>query len=631
MRRHFPALFLISAFCLVLVALSSSCVSDKTALYAPAGTASLLSRTPDPLEGYNRVVQDFNRGFERDVVHPVSQVWRFLTPGFLRRGLSNMGENLSYPLLVLNHLFQGEGSHAWNDTKRFAVNTTAGVLGFWDHATGWGMPKMETSFGETLAKWGMDEGCYLNLPFAGPGSSRDALGKLVDFPLNFPRLLLSFKEANWVYLTLDANAIVEEETELYGYFNQYNDYELFRLASSLARNPEVKFAEIPPMEGEADPDESFGALLLQPRDPAFFYQSRQRKAVLPEGRGYVPYTCYPGGNGDTLVVLLPGIGTHRNSPEVTALAELFRTRGWDTLAVSSTFLPDYFQKLADPPPPGYLPQDARLLAEVLTIAIADYQEHFRIQAPQRLVLAGYSLGGLNALHLASLQVREPENVPDFQRILSINPPKSPLDALLTIDRLAAIAESWPEESREKRMDDLALRLGRWANPAAGETPSPVPPLTREESQLLLGLYMRLKLASTLQGREEVAPSGLFREDPTAYFHRNNFFAECLGFTYRDYLEKILKPWVDQHFPDESASSLEELAARCDLAAIGDDLARNAGVRLFQNQNDFLINAEQLAWYPTTLGPRCHIFERGGHLGNVYHPDYQKAILQALDE
>ncbi len=631
MRRHFPALFLISAFCLVLVALSSSCVSDKTALYAPAGTASLLSRTPDPLEGYNRVVQDFNRGFERDVVHPVSQVWRFLTPGFLRRGLSNMGENLSYPLLVLNHLFQGEGGHAWNDTKRFAVNTTAGVLGFWDRATGWGMPKMETSFGETLAKWGMDEGCYLNLPFAGPGSSRDALGKLVDFPLNFPRLLLTFKEANWVYLTLDANAIVEEETELYGYFNQYNDYELFRLASSLARNPEVKFAAIPPMEGEADPDESFGALLLQPRDPAFFYQSRQRKAVLPDGRGFVPYTCYPGGDGDTLVVLLPGIGTHRNSSEVTALAELFRTRGWDTLAVSSTFLPDYFQKLADPPPPGYLPQDARLLAEVITVAIADYQEHFRIQSPQRLVLAGYSLGGLNALHLARLQVREPENVPDFQRILAINPPKSPLDALLTIDRLAAIAESWPEETREKRMDDLALRLGRWANPADGETPSPVPPLTREESQLLLGLYMRLKLASTLQGREEVAPSGLFREDPTAYFHRNNFFAECLGFTYRDYLEKILKPWVDQHFPEESASSLEELAARCDLAAIGDDLARNAGVRLFQNQNDFLINAEQLAWYPATLGPRCHIFDRGGHLGNVYHPDYQKAILQALDK
>ncbi len=631
MRRQSPALFLIFAFCLVVLALSSSCVSDKTALYAPAGTASLLSRTPDPLEGYNRVVQDFNRGIERDVVHPVSQVWRFLTPGFLRKGLSNMGENLSYPLLVLNHLFQGEGGSAWNDTKRFVVNTTAGILGFWDPATNWGMPKRETSFGETLAKWGMGEGCYLNLPFVGPGSSRDALGRVVDFPLNFPRLLLTSKEANLAYLVLDGNQIAQEETELYGFFTQYNDYELFRLASSLARNPEVKFAQIPEMEGEADPDESFGALLLQPKDPAFFYQSRQRKAALPSGRGFVPYTCYPGGDGDTLVVLLPGIGTHRNSSEVTALAELFRTRGWDTLAVSSTFLPDYFQNLSDPPPPGYLPQDARLLAQVLTIAIADYQEHFRIKAPQRLVLAGYSLGGLNALHLASLQVREPESVPAFQRVLSINPPKSPLEALLTIDRLAAIAESWPEETREERMDALALRLGRWANPASGETPSPVPPLTREESQLLLGLYMRLKLASTLQGRERIAPSGLFREDPTAYFHRNNFFAECLGFTYRDYLEKILKPWVDQHFPDESASTLEELAERCDLSAIGDDLARNPGVRLFQNQNDFLIDAEQLSWYPATLGPRCHIFDRGGHLGNVYHPDYQKAILQALAE
>ena len=109
-------------------------MTDKTALYAPRGSAALLQRTSDPLEGYNRVVQDFNQGVENAVVHPAAQVWRALTPDFLRTGLSNFSDNLGYPLRVVNHLLQGDLSASWNDTKRFAANTTAGILGLWDPA-----------------------------------------------------------------------------------------------------------------------------------------------------------------------------------------------------------------------------------------------------------------------------------------------------------------------------------------------------------------------------------------------------------------------------------------------------------------------------------------------------------------
>ncbi len=614
--------------CLAILFLLASCVTDRSASYAPAGASRLLATPSDPLEGYNRVVQDFNRGVTRNVIHPVAQVWRFLTPEFLRDGLTHMGENLGYPLRVVNHILQGDFSGGWNDTRRFVINTTAGVLGFWDPATPWGFPQQDTSFGDTFARWGMGSGCYVNLPLYGPGTLRDALGKAADFPLDLPRILLSSRQAHLTTLTLTTNRLAQEEPQLYSLFTPTNHYELFRLFACHVRNPEYRFREAPPLDGEPDPDESFGALLLKPQDPAFFYTSRQRRVRLPQG-GTLPYTCYPSEDADTLVFLLPGIGSHRNSAEVTALAELFRQQGWDTLALSSPFLPDFFQDIPNAPPPGYLPRDTRLLAQGLQAALADYLEHYRRPVPPRLAVMGYSLGGLYTLQLAALQQSHPEALPAIDRFLAINPPRDPMAALQTVDAMAATAERWPQESRDARLEAMLHRLSRWMNPAPGEVPGPIPPLSREESHLLIGFFMRLKLVETLQGRERREPSGLFQEDPDAYFHRNNFFAECLGFPYQDYLTKLLKPWYERHDPQLAALSLEEMAAQCRLDALGDLLRSHPQVRCFQNENDFLIQESDLAWYRDTLGERCLLFPRGGHLGTMHLPEYQAAILQAL--
>ena len=47
-----------------------------------------------------------------------------------------------------------------------------------------GLPARESDFGQTLHVWGVDEGAYLELPFLGPSTQRDATGDVVDFVLN---------------------------------------------------------------------------------------------------------------------------------------------------------------------------------------------------------------------------------------------------------------------------------------------------------------------------------------------------------------------------------------------------------------------------------------------------------------
>src|SRR5262249_58556848 len=63
---------------------------------------------------------------------------------------------------------------------RFLVNTTVGVAGFFDPATGWGMEQHNEDFGQTLGYWGVPPGPYLVLPFFGPSDPRDTVGLVAD-------------------------------------------------------------------------------------------------------------------------------------------------------------------------------------------------------------------------------------------------------------------------------------------------------------------------------------------------------------------------------------------------------------------------------------------------------------------
>ena len=60
---------------------------------------------------------------------------------------------------------------------RFAINSTVGILGFFDPAEKMGFEKKSREdFGQTLAIWGSGTGCYFVLPVLGPTTARDALG-----------------------------------------------------------------------------------------------------------------------------------------------------------------------------------------------------------------------------------------------------------------------------------------------------------------------------------------------------------------------------------------------------------------------------------------------------------------------
>jgi phospholipid-binding lipoprotein MlaA len=135
----------------------------------------------DPLEGFNRKMFWFNDKVDTYALEPVAKGWRFVAPHRVRLSVSNFFENLLFPVVTINDLLQGKVTSGAVDVGRFAVNTTVGVLGFFDPASGWGMEGHEEDFGQTLGRWGVPSGPYLVLPLLGPSSPRDAVGIGADY------------------------------------------------------------------------------------------------------------------------------------------------------------------------------------------------------------------------------------------------------------------------------------------------------------------------------------------------------------------------------------------------------------------------------------------------------------------
>ena len=134
----------------------------------------------DPLEPFNRGVYAFNDGLDTVVLKPVAQGYRAVLPQFVRTGIGNFFSNLDDITVFVNSVLQFKIPQAASDLGRFLINSTLGLLGILDVATEFGLEKHNEDFGQTLGYWGIGSGPYLVLPFFGPSSFRDALGRWAD-------------------------------------------------------------------------------------------------------------------------------------------------------------------------------------------------------------------------------------------------------------------------------------------------------------------------------------------------------------------------------------------------------------------------------------------------------------------
>lgn len=140
-------------------------------------------RIADPLEPVNRVTFAINDKLYRGVFKPVARGLRILPAG-LRVSFSNFFSNLGTPVSAASALLQADLHNTGTELTRFLVNSTAGLLGFFDVASKAGIESDTEDLGQTFARYGVGHGFYLIVPFYGSSSLRDVVGSVGTAAIN---------------------------------------------------------------------------------------------------------------------------------------------------------------------------------------------------------------------------------------------------------------------------------------------------------------------------------------------------------------------------------------------------------------------------------------------------------------
>jgi len=135
----------------------------------------------DPLYYPNVDLYQLNDKLYFGVLKPAARAWGIFPEG-MRTSIRNVFFNIRFPVRFINCVLQGKAKKASLEFDQFFVNTTVGVLGLFNAAGKY--PALQQlsreDLGQTFAVWGFGDGFYLMLPFFGPSSVRDGLGRLGD-------------------------------------------------------------------------------------------------------------------------------------------------------------------------------------------------------------------------------------------------------------------------------------------------------------------------------------------------------------------------------------------------------------------------------------------------------------------
>ena len=193
-----------------------------------AGPPERVTQTQDPWEGFNRSIYAFNDTLDKHVARPVAHTYVRAMPAPARSGIHNVVTNLDEPVTVVNDALQGKFTQTLQDLGRFLVNSTVGILGWFDVASHVGLPHHDEDLGQTLAVWGVPSGPYVVLPLFGPSTVRDAGGRVGDIYADPPRSSLPprWRNAEYVVDALDTRVGLLQADDTLD--NAYDPYTFMR-------------------------------------------------------------------------------------------------------------------------------------------------------------------------------------------------------------------------------------------------------------------------------------------------------------------------------------------------------------------------------------------------------------------
>ena len=125
------------------------------------GILLILSTTAtsdiDPLKNVNERTHNLNQTLDLQFASPIARFYKRVPPDFIEISITNFTRNIEDLSIAINNILQGKLNDGISDITRFTLNSTLGIGGFIDVASGLGLDKNDEDFGQTLAVWGVSD------------------------------------------------------------------------------------------------------------------------------------------------------------------------------------------------------------------------------------------------------------------------------------------------------------------------------------------------------------------------------------------------------------------------------------------------------------------------------------------
>ena len=140
---------------------------------------SSIKANEECFEKTSRAIFKFNMAIDDAILEPIAKGYNKL-PEPIKNGTSNFTSNLAILMSIPNNLLQANFNQLGHSVGSFAINSTIGILGFFNPAEKIGLKPHKEDVGQTLGSYGIGSGCYFVLPILGPTNVRDSFGLLAD-------------------------------------------------------------------------------------------------------------------------------------------------------------------------------------------------------------------------------------------------------------------------------------------------------------------------------------------------------------------------------------------------------------------------------------------------------------------
>ncbi|HAV12723.1 MAG TPA: hypothetical protein DCX06_04395 [Opitutae bacterium] len=211
--------------------------------YIPQEGQVRLIEVDDSFEGWNRGTYKFNYGFDKYVFLPVVRTYQAIFPDYAEDRISSFFSNFGEVTNFYNNALQFKWKSTGTTLTRFTVNTTVGVLGFWDPASHWEINEQPADMGQTFAHWGADKGSYLMLPIAGPSNVRDGFGTAGDIAVNSFVGPATWWDNDAYYWTVTVMNPIDRRSQVgFRYYETGSpfEYELIRMLHGMKREMDIQ-------------------------------------------------------------------------------------------------------------------------------------------------------------------------------------------------------------------------------------------------------------------------------------------------------------------------------------------------------------------------------------------------------